>query len=368
MHRLVSLLQRRASGAASVVQPARTGYDIIPSFSRGIDFSSAYESATLFGAAGAYGGPLAGPDHGPEILRAAGVCSTLEGLGWRVEDRGDIVFPKHQRSDPAADPLLAGGHAHCSFALGGAARRLADEVERAIREDPKCIPLTLGGDQASATLGSLPGILRCRPNTAVLSVGAHACCNTPASSPSGSLHGMVWSLLCGSDRLRSAGFLPPLHEHLPGLEWLAKEHSLNGAADLALVGLRDVDPEERLVLRRLGVKCFTMCEIDRLGVGEVMRRALSHLGVAEGERPLHLSVDIGCADPEVAASASTARGGLSYRESHYIMEAASDTGSLGSVDMVEVNPALHRGGRDTGEETARVAVSLLASAFGSRVV
>jgi len=170
------------------------------------------------------------------------------------------------------------------------------------------------------------GILKVRPNTGVIWVDAHADINTPAMSVSGNIHGMPVAFLM---RLVN----PTL---VPGWEWMADTPVLR-PQQIVYIGLRDVDAAERIVLKELGITCYSMQHVDKYGIGGVMERTLDQLH----GRPLHCSYDIDAVDPLHAPSTgTTVRGGLTFREAHYVVEAISETGQLGSLDMVEVNPVL----------------------------
>jgi arginase len=181
----------------------------------------------------------------------------------------------------------------------------------------------------------------------VVWVDAHGDLNTPETSPSGNVHGMVLAaaLGLGGDGFAYDGWTLPAIE--PGR--------------LALVGVRSLDKGERDLLKRLDAKIFTMSEIDRRGIEPCMREALEH---ASGGAFLHVSLDMDAVDPEYAPGVGTpVRGGLSYREAHLAMELVSEAGTLCSFDVVEVNPVL-----DRENATAKLAVELLASALGASIL
>lgn len=135
---------------------------------------------------------------------------------------------------------------------------------------------------------------------------------------------------------------------------------------LVYIGLRDMDEHEKRIIPKLGIKSFTMQDVDRLGIGRVMEQTLEHLCGAKN-RPLHLSFDIDASDPSVAPSTGTAvAGGLNYRESHYVCEAIAETGLLSSMDMVEVNPILAASEADR-EKTVHAALELIGSALGRSI-
>jgi arginase len=208
------------------------------------------------------------------------------------------------------------------------------------------MPLVLGGDH-SVALGSLVGMAQARGPGGVVWVDAHGDVNTPETSPSGNVHGMVLAAALGlaGDVFRRDGW------PLPAVE----------SGKLALLGVRSLDDGERELLQRIDAKVFTMSEIDRIGVEPCMREALAH---ASGAAFLHVSLDMDVVDPDYAPGVGTpVRGGLSYREAHLAMETVAESGVLDSLDVVEVNPIL-----DRENATGQLAVELVASALGARIL
>jgi arginase len=225
---------------------------------------------------------------------------------------------------------------------------LCDDVSGLVEEATRrgALPLVLGGDH-SVALGSLVGMAGAHGSGGVLWLDAHGDLNTPESSPSGNVHGMVLAAalgLGGSEFEREGWPLPAVE---PGR--------------LALVGVRSLDSGERELLRTLQAKVFTMSEIDRIGIEPCMREALAHTA---GAAFLHLSLDLDVVDPEHAPGVGTpVRGGLSYREAHLAMEVIAESALVDSMDVVEVNPIL-----DRENETGQLAVELVASALGARIL
>jgi len=228
--------------------------------------------------------------------------------------------------------------------------------------------LTVGGDHSIAS-GSITGIMKHRRDLAVVWVDAHGDCNTPETSPSKNYHGMPLAHILGWFQHRVTGF-----------DWCDDFLATSGPLpeeNVALIALRDVDPPERALLRACGVHVFTMQDIDRYGIGPIMEMALERID-PKGRRPLHLSFDIDSCDPTIAPGTGTkARGGLSYREAHYICERLACTHRLGSMDLVEVNPELDQALSETmhgddpeigGTETVRLGIELVASALGKTIV
>lgn len=324
------------------------------------------KTVSVIGAPMTFGQPFVGTDTGPTMLREAGLLSSLSALGWRVQDQPDIDFDAIARGIPQDAYATERSDAKHSLMVGHGCRVLADTVEKEVKSGR--FPLILGGDH-SIGIGSLAGILRAKPNTGVIWVDAHADLNTPEMSESGNMHGMPIGLLMEG--------LVDDYTKIPGLEWLASQPAENGGTgtpaphlspdSIVYIGLRDVDSAERAVIRDLGIKAFTMYDIDHYGVGGVMDRALDHLLGANPNRPIHLSYDIDAVDPIHAPATGTAvRGGLTYREAHFIAESVSKSGALASAEIVEVNPTLSDG--EGGEETVELGLGLLTSLMGKSII
>ena len=307
------------------------------------------KTCNIIGAPMTYGQPYVGTDHGPSLLRQRGLLQHLTALGWRVEDLPDLDFEALQVAE-GNDEIFV-GLAKNHQQVGAGAKLLAEEVEKTLHEGR--FPLILGGDH-SIGIGSLAGILRHRPNTGVLWIDAHADLNVPAISGSGNMHGMpVGLMMQGAQREGDA--LPR------SLDWLSEYPKLR-PDQIVYVGLRDVDLEERKLIQKLGISAYTMTEIDRYGIGQVMDKALYDLTKHQPTRPLHISFDIDAVDPVLAPATGTAvRGGLSFREAHYVCEAVAATGHLASAEIVELNPTLSdaQGADDTVELGLQILTSLL---------
>ena len=208
------------------------------------------------------------------------------------------------------------------------------------------LPLVLGGDH-SISLGTLGGLARVKGPGGVLWLDAHADLNRPETSPTGNVHGMplAAALGLGGPEFESEAF------RLPALD----------PDRVALVGVRALDEAERLLLAELDARVYTMSDVDRLGVEPVLREALERVS---GDGFVHVSLDLDVLDPEVAPGVGTpVRGGLSYREAHLAMELVAESGLVDSLEVVEVNPIL-----DRENETAKLAVELVASALGARIL
>ncbi|KAJ9109984.1 hypothetical protein QFC20_003184 [Naganishia adeliensis] len=214
------------------------------------------------------------------------------------------------------------------------------------------MPVTLGGDHSLA-MGTIAGSMAAYPEACVIWIDAHADINTPLTTDTGNLHGCPVSFLLGLEGTDVApfnGWVKPC---------LKPER-------LVYIGLRDVDPAEKRILRENNIKCFTMHDVDKYGIGKVVQMALAHVN-PRGERPVHLSFDVDATDPSVAASTGTpVRGGLTFREGHYICEAIAETGCLVALDIMEVNPTL--GSENAVEQTVAVGCSLARAALGETLL
>jgi arginase len=296
------------------------------------------EAVAIIGATLDLGAGRRGVDMGPSAIRYAGLEARIEGLGRRCEDRGNVTTAVAEAS--------AVGDERVRFLaqIKETCERIADLVARAVADD--FLPLVLGGDH-SIGLGTLGGLARAKGPGGVLWLDAHGDLNRPETSPSGNVHGMPLAAALGlaGPEFESVAF------RLPALD----------PDRVALVGVRALDEAERLLLAELDALVYTMSDVDRLGVEPVLREALEHVS---GDGFVHVSLDMDVLDPEVAPGVGTpVRGGLSYREAHLAMELVAESGLVDSLEVVEVNPIL-----DRENETAKLAVELVASALGARIL
>ena len=300
--------------------------------------TSSPKTVSIIGAPMTYGQPFVGTDSSPALIRDHGLVRDLDKLGWRVDDTGDIDFVticEQQQQYQSSSSSVQINAKNCQK-IGSGTKALSNIVESKLKLGH--FPLILGGDHSIA-VGSLAGILRAKPDTGVIWVDAHADLNTPASSESGNMHGMPLAIMMKE--------LVPDRRNIPGFEWL--EEGSTGVPflspkSLVYVGLRDIDKAERQFIRQLGIKIFTMYDIDHLGIGRVMDLALDHLLKNNPNRPIHLSYDIDAVDPIHAPATGTAvRGGLTWREAHFVAEHVVKSGNLASAEIVEVNATLSDG-------------------------
>jgi arginase len=279
-----------------------------------------------------------GVDMGPSAIRYAGLEPRIEELGRRCVDWGDVVTAVAEAS--------AVGDERVRFLpqIKETCERIAELVAKAV--DEGLVPLVLGGDH-SVALGTLGGLARASGKGGVLWLDAHGDLNRPGTSPTGNVHGMPLAAALG---LGGAEFESEAYP-LPALE----------RSRVALFGVRSLDPAERGLLAELDALVFTMSDLDRVGVEPAMREALQHVA---GPGFVHVSLDLDVLDPEVAPGVGTpVRGGLSYREAHLALELVAESGLVRSFDVVEVNPIL-----DRENQTAKLAVELVASALGARIL
>ncbi|MGN2254217.1 arginase [Frateuria sp. GZRe12] len=295
------------------------------------------QTVSLIGAPTDIGAGHRGASMGPEALRVARLAEKLEARGLKVIDRGNLQGPLNPWLPPE------NGYRHLDEV---ATWNMA--VHTAVRQELQAgrVPVMLGGDHCLA-IGSISAVAdHCRDTgrkLRVLWLDAHADFNTADATPSGNIHGMPVACLCGNgpDVLTSIG------NHRPA----TSPHVFRQ------VGIRSVDDDEKKLVLEAGMKIFDMRHIDEVGMKRTMEEALADID--EGTH-LHVSFDVDFLDPSIAPGVgTTVRGGPTYREAQLCMEMIADTGRLGSLDIVELNPAY-----DKRNQTGKLAVDLVESLFG----
>ena len=298
---------------------------------------------TIIGAPLDLGAGRRGVDMGPSALRIARLNRRIGALGYVVEDIGDVPVAIQETQDPGdmkaryLDEILT------------VCQTISDRVAGLMAR--KCFPLVLGGDH-SVAIGTIAGAARHYyergERLGVIWVDAHTDMNTPDTTPSGNIHGMplAASLGYGSPTLAAiGGYMPKIYPE-----------------DTVLIGIRSIDEMEKKRVRDTGVTVFTMRDIDELGMSHVISEALQI--ALRNTAGLHVSFDVDALDPSLAPGVGTPiPGGLTYREAHRLMENIADSGRLTSLEVVEINPII-----DTGNTTAEIAVGLLLSALGMRIL
>lgn len=285
-----------------------------------------------------------GVDMGPSALRIAGVTEAVEALGYVVKEVGTVTAGGFETTDPGRETRA----------------RFLDEIVDVVQRagqlvtaglEGKCLPLIVGGDH-SLSIGTVAALARhhraAGETIGLIWVDAHADMNTPETTPSGNVHGMSLAVLLGRGhpRLTSLG---------------GSEPSVR-PENTSILGARELDEGERALIAELGVRVFTMSEIDERGIGACMHEALER--AMAGTAGFHLSFDLDSLDPREAPGVGTpVQGGLTYREAHLVCEKAAGSRRMLGLEIVELNPVL-----DDRNHTARLAVGLVASALGQTIL
>jgi arginase len=285
-----------------------------------------------------------GTDMGPSAIHVAGLVPKLKGCGHDIALVDAIEVRNYEGIESPGDP-----RARFLDAITRTCAQLADRVEAGARKG--WTPLVLGGDHAQA-IGTISGLARHHrarsERVGVIWVDAHTDMNTPDTSPTGNIHGMPLAALLGHGR--------------PELLALAGDEPALRPEDVVVIGARDVDAGEVGLVKELGVRVYTMSELDQRGTSTCVNEAIHR--VSNGTVGVHLSFDLDGVDPQHAPGVGTpVPGGLTVRESHLICEAVHRTGKLLGMEMVELNPTL-----DLRNQTGELAVWLILSAFGKTIL
>ena len=285
-----------------------------------------------------------GVDMGPSAIRIAGLREMLDDLGYEVHEAGTVTASGPETSEP--------GETRTRFLseITGVCERALKLVQKSLEK--RSLPLVLGGDhsQSIGTVSALAAhFAKTDESIGVIWVDAHTDMNTPETTPSGNIHGMSLAVLTGQggpeELQRLAGFTPAVH---PG--------------NVCVLGAREVDEEEKEIVKESDLRVFTMAEIDERGMAASMDEAIAR--ATSGTAGFHLSFDLDSIDPMVAPGVGTpVAGGLTYREAHLVCEKAARSGKLLSLEVVELNPV-----RDDHNRTGRLAVGLIASALGKTIL
>lgn len=284
-----------------------------------------------------------GVDMGPSAIRIAGLNQAIALLGYEVLDAGNV----HVR--PAESIERTSPRAHFLPQIAEAAEELAAMVEAALEDG--ALPVILGGDHSIA-IGSVAGVAsfyrKRDKRVGIVWMDAHTDVNTPETSPSGNIHGMPLAALLGRgarELTHVAGFAPKI---LP--------------ENVAVIGARSIDPGERDFIKSTGIRVFSMSELDERGLPDVVAEAVEIASL--NTAGFHVTMDMDFIDPFYAPGVGTPeRGGATYRESHLAMEKIADSRRVLSVELTEVNPVF-----DTANQTALLAVELILSALGKKIL
>ncbi len=299
----------------------------------------------ILGAAMDLGQQRRGVDMGPSAIRYAGLQDRLARLGYEVIDSGNIYTAQaeelHKR-DLTLDHDPSDGLSHHLDEVARVCQTIYDRVQAYRAENERFV--FLGGDH-SISIGTISAMAH--PKLGVLWFDAHGDINTPVTSPSGNIHGMPVAALLG--------------EGHPTLTNIGYAGSKLKPTQIVMLGIRDLDEGERVRLSRGDIRVYTMREIDEVGMARIGQEIMDYF---DPFSDIHLSLDLDGLDPQHAPGVGTpVPGGISYREAHLMMEILADSRKVRSVDVVEVNPIL-----DARNETARLAVELVAGVFGQRIL
>ena len=284
-----------------------------------------------------------GVDMGPSALRGAGLQSSIKKLGLQVEDIGNLSV-KQPEEMPVGEK-----RAKYLQEIAETCADIAAAAEKSLSEG--FLPLVLGGDHSIAA-GVAAGIAnffrKDKKQIGYLWLDAHGDMNTPESSPSGNVHGMPLAAIMGygaPELVDLLGFKPKAEP-----------------SNIVIVGARDLDAQERKIVKKSGIHVFTMRDIDERGMREVMSDALKH--AMDDTAGIAVSLDMDFVDPADAPGVGTpVRGGVTYREAHLAMEMIADTESMVSLEVVEINPIL-----DEHNRTALLGVELVLSGLGQKIL
>ncbi|HCW7444797.1 TPA: arginase [Staphylococcus aureus] len=294
----------------------------------------------IIGAPSTFGQRKLGVDLGPTAIRYAGLISRLKQLDLDVYDKGDIKVPvvniekfhSEQKGLRNYDEII------------DVNQKLNKEVSASIENNR--FPLVLGGDHSIA-VGSVSAISKHYNNLGVIWYDAHGDLNIPEESPSGNIHGMPLRILTGEGPK----------------ELLELNSNVIKPENIVLIGMRDLDKGERQFIKDHNIKTFTMSDIDKLGIKEVIENTIEYLK-SRNVDGVHLSLDVDALDPlETPGTGTRVLGGLSYRESHFALELLHQSHLISSIDLVEVNPLI-----DSNNHTAEQAVSLVGTFFGETLL
>ena len=301
------------------------------------------KAVTILGVPLGYGASMAGVDIGPAALRVARLTQRIARLGYSVRDLGDLRLERPQ--------TLPDDTAKLKFVreISNACEQVAAEVEAILGAGE--FPIVLGGDHSIA-IGSFGGAAayyrKHEQSLGLIWFDAHADMNTPETTPSGNIHGMPLAALLGfgaPDLTHVAGFSPKIDPTM-----------------CAHVGARDIDPGERELIRKLGMRFFTMREIDERGMSACMDEAIAI--ASRGSGGYAVTFDVDALDPgDAPGSGTLVRGGLTYREAHLGMEKIAEHGGMRILEIVEINTAL-----DVNNKTAELGVELILSALGKTIL
>ncbi|MGJ5713378.1 arginase [Staphylococcus auricularis] len=295
----------------------------------------------IIGAPVAYGQRKLGVDFGPDAIRYAGLLNRLKALELTFNDKGNIPVPNIDLERYLSEQEGARNLPE----IIEVSKTLSEATSESVAQSH--FPLTLGGDHSLA-IGSISGISQHYENLGVIWYDAHGDLNIAEESPSGNVHGMPLRTLLGEG-----------DEQLVNI---GSEGAKLKPENVVLIGMRDLDSGERRYIKEQNIKTYTMADVDRLGIQQVIKETLEYL--KDKTDGIHLSFDVDGLDPyETPGTGTRVPGGLTYKESHFALELLSQSNLITFMDLVEVNPLL-----DQGNSTAEQAAVLLGSFFGKTLL
>ncbi|MDW4013637.1 arginase [Staphylococcus saprophyticus] len=299
------------------------------------------KTVEIIGAPSTFGQRKLGVNLGPDAIRYAGIVARIEAIGLTVKDSGNINVPELNLNKFNSEQQ---GLRNLEEIIE-TSETLSQSVSNSISNNH--FPLILGGDHSIA-IGSISGVSKHYENLGVIWYDAHGDLNIPEESPSGNIHGMPLRILAGDgdDKLVNiANYAPKVKPE-----------------NIVLIGMRDLDVGERQYIKDNNIKTYTMAEVDRYGIKQVIKETIDYL--KEKTDGIHLSLDVDALDPvETPGTGTRVLGGLTYRESHLALEFLHNSNLVTSMDLVEVNPLI-----DHNNDTAEQAVGLVGSFFGETLL
>lgn len=299
------------------------------------------KTVEIIGAPSTFGQRKLGVNLGPDAIRYAGIVARIEAIGLTVKDSGNINVPELNLNKFNSEQK---GLRNLEEIIE-TSETLSQSVSNSLSNNH--FPLILGGDHSIA-IGSISGVSKHYENLGVIWYDAHGDLNIPEESPSGNIHGMPLRILAGDgdDKLVNiANYAPKVKPE-----------------NIVLIGMRDLDVGERQYIKDNNIKTYTMAEVDRYGIKQVIEETIDYL--KEKTDGIHLSLDVDALDPvETPGTGTRVLGGLTYRESHFALELLHNSNLVTSMDLVEVNPLI-----DHNNDTAEQAVGLVGSFFGETLL
>ena len=299
------------------------------------------KTVEIIGAPSTFGQRKLGVNLGPDAIRYAGIVARIEAIGLTVKDSGNINVPELNLNKFNSEQQ---GLRNLEEIIE-TSETLSQSVSNSISNNH--FPLILGGDHSIA-IGSISGVSKHYENLGVIWYDAHGDLNIPEESPSGNIHGMPLRILAGDgdDKLVN----------------IANYATKVKPENIVLIGMRDLDVGERQYIKDNNIKTYTMAEVDRYGIKQVIEETIDYL--KEKTDGIHLSLDVDALDPvETPGTGTRVLGGLTYRESHFALELLHNSNLVTSMDLVEVNPLI-----DHNNDTAEQAVGLVGSFFGETLL